>query len=247
MQELIDGVDRLQDAEVRRVMEILERARQEVGARIAATEWQAAHIPQLKEAIGRAIETIKQRYGSEQTSALSNMWNAGIDAVDAPLAEAGIRVAAPEISRSVLEVLQGYSADLVQGLSADALKAVNNEIVMGIMGQKQPYEVMQAIGRSLDDPGVFKTIAGRAEAITRTEMARVNSAAAAARARDGAEAMERLGMKPMKKWISSGKAHPRPNHAALDGKMVPVGEKFPGGIDYPHAPGLPASESVNCG
>jgi hypothetical protein len=244
LQELIDKVGDLEDSKVEKVVQLLENARSEVAARVASTEWDMYYIPQLKEAVDRALTTFKQRYGSEQEVALNNMWNAGIDMVDSPLQFVGIRAAAPEISRSALEILQGYSADLIGGLTADAAKKINSEIALGIMGAKPVQEVMRAVGRNLDDPSVFGTIGSRAEAITRTEMARVNSAAREARAEGTAHNNPELQW--MKKWISSGKFHPRPNHAALNGVMVPVDENFPGGIPYPHAPGLPASEVVNC-
>jgi len=248
LQELIDAVGKLTDTEVDRVLLLLEQARTEVAARIAETEWQAYRIAQLKESIDRAIVGFSQRYQVEQNTALKNIWNAGLDVVEAPLHRAGIMQvigSLAEMPLEALEIMQGYSADLIKGLAADAIKKVNGEIMMGILGQKTPFEVMQAIGRTLDDKGVFRNIAVRAEAIARTEMGRVHSTAREARMQDVMKANPDLGW--MKKWLSSHKFHPRPNHAALDGVMVPVDKKFPGGIDYPHAPGLPASEVVSCG
>jgi len=234
----------LQDAEVERVMALLDTARKEIASRVAVTEWDAYHLPRMTDAVDDAMITFQKRYAMNQNEALANMYQAGVDAVDWPLAEIGIRYATPELSATALEILQGFSTDLISGLTRDAVKKINAELTLGILGQKPMYEVMQAIGRNLDDKGVYKSIASRAETITRTEMARVNSTAREARNQATAKA---AGGKWMKKWISSGKAHPRPRHAALDGKTVPVDEDFTGGIPYPHAPGLPAKETVNCG
>jgi len=247
LQELIERTGKLEDREVRKVMAMLERAREQVAARIAESEWQAYFIPQLKEGIQTAIEGFRQQYMAGQREALGNTWNAGIDAVDSPLQFVGVRLVAPEIGREVLEIMQGYSADLIQGLSADTLKKVNNEITLGIMGQKPQHEVMKAVGRNLKDKSVFSSIFHRAETITRTEMGRVNSNSREARMRAVVETGTDPEMKWQKKWISSGKAHPRDHHAALDGVVVDLDEDFPGGIPYPHAPGLPAEETVNCG
>lgn len=246
MQALIDGVGRLQDREVDRVLELLEQARAEIAARVASTEWQAHHIPQLRAAVENAVERFRQRYMTEQAAALANMFRAGIDMVDAPLAQAGFRLGLPEISLTALAIAQGYSADLIQGLSKDMIQKINGHIIMGIMGEKTPYEVMQLIGVDLKDKkGAFASVAHRAEAITRTEMAGVNGSSRQARGKAVADEFPDLPWK--KKWISSGKAKPRPHHAALDGVMVDKDEDFPGGIPYPHAPGLPAAEVVNCG
>lgn len=239
------SVGRLTDAEAARVLALLEDSLERIDETIAATEWQAYRIPQLKESVERAISSFTQQYQAGFSDATKNIWLAGIDAVDAPLAAAGLLSSTSELNREALQILQGYSADLIGGLSSEALKRINNEITMGILGEKNAWEVMQAIGRNLHDKGVMQSIAARAEAITRTEMARVHSAAREARMHDAVDADPEAPW--MKKWISSGKAYPRQNHAALDGKMVPVGENFPGGFPYPHAPGLPAKEVVNCG
>jgi len=244
--ELIAAVGRIEAREVVKTLEILEGARKNVAAAVASTEWEMYYIPQLNEGVNRAIERFKQQYMGGQSTALVNLWNAGIDMVDSPLQYVGVKMLAPEISRAVLEIAQGYSADLITGLSADALKRVNSEITLGIMGQKPPFEVMKAIGRNLEDKSVFKSIAVRAETITRTELGKVNSMAREARI-EGTVKNTEPGMAWMKKWISSGKAKPRAHHAALDGVTIPVDEKFLGYIDYPHAPGLPAEEVVNCG
>lgn len=246
MQELIKKTGKLEAREVKRVLGLLGRARTEVAARVAETEWELYSLPQLKEGIGRAVDGFKQQYLGAQTESLTNAWNAGIDGVDSPLQFTGIRSLAPELSREALEIMQGFSADLINGLSADMLKKINSEITMGLMGAKPPFETMQAIGRNLKDKSVFKSIGHRAEAITRTEFARVNSSARAGRMNATVGNTE-PGMAWMKEWVSSGKAHPRDLHAALNGVKVGMDEDFPGGIPYPHAPGLPASEVVNCG
>ena len=247
LKELTGKVNKLEDREVKKVMEILENARVQVAGAVASTEWDVYYIPQFKEAVGRAIDGFKQRYMTDHAEALNNIWNAGIDAVDSPLQYVGIGLYAPEISRSALEIMQGYSADLIEGLSADALKKINNELTLGIMGQKTPFEVMQAVGRNLKDKSAFASIGHRAETITRTEMARVHSAAREGRMAATVEANP--DEEWLRKWISSGKADPRKTHAALNGVTVGVDEDFPGRIPipYPHAPSLPASEVVNCG
>ena len=245
MQELIDKVENLNDEEVKRTLALLESLRKEVASTVIDSEWKAYSLPQMKEAIDRAAAKMQLQYRELLDSGSVNFWHAGIDQVDWPLNYVGIRVTAPEIARSTLEILQGFSADLITNLSADAAAKINAQITMGILGGKSPWDVMQGVGRNLNDPGVFRSIAVRAETITRTEMARVNSMAREARQEAVVEANPKE--RWLKKWISSGKFHPRPHHAALNGTTVGFDKKFPGGIPYPHAPGLPASEAINCG
>lgn len=245
VEALIEGVGKLTEAEVERVRELLRESQQTVAARVATTEWQAHYLPQLKEAVKTTMQVFEQRYAADLATAQANLWAAGIDLVDWPLAYVGLRATLPEISISALEVMHGYSADLIVGLAEDAIKRINQELTLGILGQQTPFEVMMGIGRNLDDPSVYRTIAVRAETIARTELGRVNSAAREARIEQTVEANPDLPWQ--KKWLASGKAHPRPHHAALHQRMVPVDQNFPGGIPYPHAPGLSAAEVISCG
>lgn len=245
VEQLLARTGRLRESEVGRALAILEDARIQVAGAVAATDWQAHYLPQKREAVARAVEAFRQRYGTEQDRALNNAWNAGQDMVDSPLAYADlVHAALPELSRTTLEIAQGYSADLIHGLSGDLLKRVNAEINLGVMGNKPLTDVLATIGQGLDSPGVFGSIATRAEAITRTEFARVNSLARQARISDVVRANPASWLK---QWLHSGKPHPRQRHLALDRKAVPLDENFPGNIPYPHAPDLPASEVVNCG
>jgi len=245
VKELIARAQKLTDREVERVLEMLRAAQQEVAAMTATTEWQAHKIPEMKEAVARAIEGFKQKFAASHNETLRNMWEAGIDTVAGPLQFVGLSAVAPELSSTTLGILQGYSADLISGLTSDALKKINGEITMGVMGGKSPFDVMTAIGRNLEDKGAFRSIAARAEAIQRTEMANVHSNSREARAQATVRANPDLAW--MKKWLSSGKVHARAHHEALDGVTVPVDEDFLGYIPYPHAPGLAAAEVVNCG
>jgi hypothetical protein len=245
LEELIGKVGKLTEAEVERALALLDEVRREVSAIVLDSDWKVYYVPQMQEAVGRAAEKLRQQYGERFDSAGVNLWNAGIDQVDWPLNYVGIRFQAPEISRAALEILQGYSADLIRNLTDSARSQINREIAMGVLGGKSPWEVMQAIGRSLEERSVFRNIASRAETITRTELGRINSAAREARM----EAVVDAGPEQewLKKWISSGKFRPRPHHRALHGVTVPFDQPFPGNIPYPHAPGLPAAETVNCG
>lgn len=245
LKELMAGVGKLKNEEVRRVMVLLEDLHREIASRVAVSEWDAHHLIEMKRTIAAAVKAFRARYTAASESALASMWEAGMESVDLPLTVAGVSIAAPTIPRAALEIMQDYSADLIRGLTADALKQVNNEITLGVLGGKTPYQAMEAIGRTID-AGRFKSLSYRAEMITRTEMARVNSAAREARMQAVAGKTDPP-MRYMKKWVSSGKRHPRPHHARLDGTVIGLDEKFLGRIPYPHAPGLPASETINCG
>lgn len=245
--ELIKKANRLEKQEVKKVIKILADARKEVAATVASTDWQAYHLPQMKSAIDRALQEFGRKYGVELMDSQRQFWEYGMDIVDLPIREVGIYVAIPEIDTATLGVLQGFSADLVDGLAKDAIKKINTELTLGLMGQKSPFEVMQAIGRNLDDPSVFRTIAKRAETITRTESGRVFEASSQARKENAAKVVPGL----QKQWLyDHSPKMPRIDHMLASGQVRDVDKPFNVGgeeLMYPKDPRGSARNTVNCG
>ena len=243
---LIEEADRLKDDAVKRVMRMLERARKEVAAEVASTEWEIYRQRELQTAVKGALTAFGDQYGVQIRADQREFWEHGIDMVDQPLKTVGIKQAMPMIDNRVLSILQDYSSDLVTNLSADAVKKINNEIAMSLMGQKTPYEAMQAIGRSLTEKGIFKTIMDRAEAITRTEGGRVLSAASQKRKEAAATVVPGL----QKEWRHSHIARvPRLSHLAAEGQRVDVDQPFRVGgekLMYPRDPAGSAANTIRC-
>jgi len=245
--ELIRKANKLEDAEVKKVVRLLSAARKEVAASVASTEWQAYHLPQLKAAVERALEGFGQQYGVAMRDAQREFWEVGVDLVDLPLRAAGVAVAIPEIDMAALAVLQGFSSDLITGLSKDAIKKVNSELTLALMGQKSPFDAMEAIGRNLDDKSIFKNIKDRAEAITRTEGGRVLEAAGQARKESAAKVVPGL----QKKWYyGHSPKMPRPKHMEAHGQIRDVDKPFNIAgeeLMYPKDPAGSAKNTIRCG
>jgi len=247
IQELIRRANRLEDQEVRTVIRMLADARKEVAAAVASTQWQVYYLGQLKAAVERALQEFGSKYGVELREAQRSFWEQGIDRVDLPIREVGIIQAIPEIDTTALSILQGYSSDLVKGLTEDAIKKINNEITLGIIGQKQPYEVMKAVGKNLKDKSIFKSIAHRAETITRNEAGRILEAASQARKEKAALVIPGL----KKQWYyGHSPKMPRLDHMAAHGQVRDIDKPFNVGgeeLMYPRDPAGSASNTINCG
>jgi len=245
--ELIKKANRLEDAEVKKVIRLLADARKEVAAAVASTEWQVYYLPQMKGAVDRALQEFGRKYNVDLQEAQRGFWEFGVDSVDMPLRSVGIIQAIPEIDTTALAIMQGFSADLVGGLTTDAIKKVNTEISLGIMGQKSPYEVMKAVGRNLKDKSIFKSIAARAETITRTEAGRVLEAASQARKEKAAGVVPGL----QKQWYyGHSPKMPRLDHLAAAGQIRDVDKPFNVGgeeLMYPKDPAGSARNTVRCG
>lgn len=246
VQALIKQANNMETDAVIRTIGILADARKEVAATVASTDWQAYHLPQFKAAIDRALQDFGHRYGVELLSAQRGFWDHGIDMVDLPLREIGIMAVIPAIDTTALSVMQGYAADLVTNLKGDAAKRIVHEMTMGLMGQKTPFEVMEAVGRNLKEPSIFKSIAARAETITRNECGRVLEMSSQARREKAAEVVPGL----KKQWIhGQGSRKPRPSHIAANGQIRDQNQPFDVGgekLMYPRDPAGSAHNTINC-
>lgn len=255
VQAIIRDVNDLTEDAVRRALDLAEETRRRVLAQLAdlpPEAFTARHLAALKEGLERSIAELVRRYQTDVAGLLERAHELGIDLAEDPLKAAaaaapGAAIAAVPglVPRNLLEVLQGYSADLVTNLGAEARRRINGVISQAALGTVQPFDAMQQIAGALPDRSVFKTVAARAEAIYRTEVNRVFSVAAQARMNQMAERLPRL----KKRWIAVLDARVRPTHSAAHGQVVPAEATFSVGgyqAQFPRDPVLPASESVNC-
>jgi len=247
VKELVGKANSMENAAVKRAIKLLSAARKDVAATVASTEWEAYHLPELKAAIERTMRGFGTQYGIDLRDAQMEFWNHGIDMVDLPIRKVGIYAVIPEIDMAALGIMQDFSADLVVNLGKSAARKITQQMSMGIIGQKSPYDVMQAVGRNLKDKSIFKSIAARAETITRNECGRVLEMASQARRKRAAEVVPGLG----KEWKHGATSRvPRLSHVAADGQKRKVDEDFDIGgekLSFPRDPKGSAKNTINCG
>ena len=174
-------------------------------------------------------------------------------AVLAPVAEATVAATADALAvpaterwrdrlaaRVALTVVgRGQYAGLTSELAIELQAALSTayaggESVDGAMGR-----VAQVLGV---DPANTKTVGYRAERIARTTIVGTMNDMTYVQATES-------GVRLRKRWVATGDSRTRAEHAALDGVTIPLADKFLIGgsqADGPHAPGLPASQVVNC-
>lgn len=237
---LISGAEMMRDilADLRRqVMNELGRA--------ALGSWDAYHLRQTLSEIENQMANYAAKAKAEISGLMDKAWEQGKSVVDTPLAEGGIYTGF-HLSTSVLETLKEYSNDYLENLFGDAWYKIKGKINLGMLGNKTPQQVAEALGESID-AGRWGSITYRAELITKTEMGTAFSQATQNRMAQAAEHVPGL----EKQWLHAG--HPkvaRPTHVATHGKHVPVSEPFNvGGVMmmFPRAPGAPLDEVINCG
>ncbi len=232
------------------IKKMLEELQLQVFAEIsmaAVGSWDAYYLPTLQQTIEAQIKNFTAKAKVEASGMMEDAWVYGQALVDEPLAVAGIFFGMPDLSTSVLDTLKDFTLGKLSNVGDAAFDKIKGELTMGLLGGKTPQEVITAIGKNLSDPSIFKSIASRAEAITKTEMGRVFSVATQRRMKQAAEYVPGL----QKQWKHAG--HPkkaRPTHLTADGQKVLVNERFNIGgemMEHPRDPGAPLDEVINCG
>lgn len=246
-------LDRLPDAALRAAMEELEAIRQRVlGELVGAEGFEAFRLRELTTRLERVLDAFAERYQTAVAPYQREAVTLGRALVSEPMVQSGLTLGVPEIPRRLVEAALDYHADLIQGVSQDARRRITQSLRLGAIEGKSPFEVMRDVAGSLRRPGPFASIAARAEAITRTELGRLQSIAS-----DGAlgEA-KRLVPDLLKQWAHSGAIDFRVTHKLADGATREVDDDFeiapkPGlpkeRLRYPRDPRASAANTVNCG
>lgn len=214
---------------------------------VTGESYSGIYLRQNLASIERYLAGFESAASSEMGKILDAAWEDGADLVPAALRAGGFGVAFGHIPGPVLQSLKDFSFHKISGLTADAFTKIRGELSLGVLGQKNPHQVINAIAGGLDSPGVFKSLEERAEVIAQVEMGRAYSQASQISMGQAAAHLPEL----RKQWWHAGHPKsPRQSHLALHGQVQPIDRPFVTGslaIDFPRAPGAPASEVIRCG
>lgn len=273
LDETIDRAARLDAAERRELLRLIDRTRKEVLAQVADTDWKRANLGAQRQRLETLAEELARDLRLSLASAQDARWGEALDIADGTLAAmAGERVRQP-LNPRTLAALRNFSADLIVEVADRVRQRAGAAIAAGVLGQKPSTEIIAEIGRSLTNadgtpaPGIWGDVATRAEVVYRTETNRVMAVATQARYEQANE--QTPGLK--KRWLHSGGAiNPRRSHLEAerdyrpggDPGPIPVGDMFelhvgPGEAKrglrvgtyrcmYPRDPRLPAGHAVLC-
>jgi len=218
----------------------------------------AARAPEILASIEEAIVEFEARYQVAAQDSLVKSLDLGAEFVVTPIEDAlAVSIASPVISPDLLEVMQATTADLVTNVADEVRREITKEVRLGVGGVNRPFEVQERIAktlRSTREGGSRRGIANRAEKITRTEMNRTFSIANDEALKDVKEVIPDL----KKQWITAGdnrvsagpnatgvRRSPR-NHAAMEGEIRPVDQRFSNGLRFPLDPFGPPEQVVDC-
>lgn len=236
-----------------RIHRLLEDANREILADLARSNPESYNAARLA-ALKAQVERVMQEFAQQASSAISSMEQKAYEqtavAIDATVAAGTATLAVhPVIDQAQLRVVQGYTADLVGGLTRDMSARINAAIQRGAMGGLNLKQLVEQIGSTLEGgkfSGLFSQAGERAMSIATNEIMRIQSLASTARINALAEHHPGL----MKRWKHIPVARvPRISHLLANNQVRKPGEPFlveGEELQYPRDPSGSAENTINC-
>lgn len=202
--------------------------------------WRRSQLEALQREIDAALDAWRQRSTRTAHAAAEAAWNAGVDLVRVPLAAGGAAFV-PHLNVRALVELRGALTHLITDVSLAAKNRINAQLAQVMIGMQPASDALTRIESILG--GATRQ---RARTILYTEVGRAYSIAS----QDSLDAAtaQLPGLK--KRWLKSGKRHPRPDHVSAHGQVRAANTPFVvGGVKlmFPRDPKAPASHVINCG
>jgi hypothetical protein len=223
-----------------------------------ASDWGVRQRQQTIARLRDAADQMDRDLGQAFNQAMDAAVGATIQAVDDPLTAFGVNVAQyrPVLPTEQIALIKSVAPTMIADVTTQVHQQVQGELLrFALGGAASRQQVLERIGNLTGPLGKGEMKPGqvipraevRARAIFRTEMNRVSNVTSTARLDDLAKRDTGFG----KKWVHYYSPDPRPDHAALHGKVIypGKGEKFELGgirIDGPYDPALPAADVINC-
>lgn len=255
LDRILDEIGTIDDAAERAMLTVLDDGRRSILASLAALDSDSPSAAMYRQAlagVNTATANLADTMGRTLEDYQRQGFDLGVRLALEPLDTAGFRTLTNVVTTDQLQVLGGYSAELIRGVADDVRRRATLEVTAVVVGAKTPAQAAAAIGTRIDR-GVFSTVGHRARAIVVTETGRAQ--ALAAQAAQTQLAAQVPGIR--KRWINSHLPGSRETHLEAEARYAPGGEIGPIPVDaefevagfralYPRDPSLPASESVHC-
>jgi hypothetical protein len=253
---IIREIDRGSEAAIKRALVLLNEVRREVLAQIRAAGDLTSDLFRMRlvqQSIERSIAQFETQLSFVMRTETQAQFDRGVALVDKPLGALDIS-SITGLSRESVFVAEQFNADLITGLTSEIRNKINAILRRAVLGGLTFQQAQNEIGRSLTSRGAFSSIAGRAEAILRTELLRVQSQATQMRMEQQNKQMAAAGYELLKAWLATNDTRTRATHRIAGTKYgeenaIGVDEEFTVGGEkclYPRDPSLSAKESVNC-
>ena len=242
------------DAGVRRILDLLTKARREVLADVAASDWDRYALPQRLAAINRQMDHFRGLALADLKADMAHLWNLGAAHTSEIGAAAGVEVSFQEIPTSLLRVMQDEAGQRIGGLFNFAKQQLDQKITTALLAGQSREETIAAIGKVLEfgstgkPEGLFGSISARARFIWRHEVSTIYARAAEERRRQVGQYAPEL----KKVWVHDGNPkEPREGHLRMHAQVRDQDEDFIDPITgdalaYPRDPSADIAATANC-
>lgn len=256
LNELIRAQARGEQAVVEGSMKLLAELHQQLIMELTAVDVPSFAAHQINELLTNT-ERLMAQYQTQQTAVLgegvANLYDTGQRAEYEPLLSAGVEAGFYAPNQVQVGILQGFSADLVKGLTDDLRKRLNTQIRIAALGQQSPFAVQRVVTKLLGFTPRGKLlgtgVAYEAERIVRTELSRAFNAGHYSQQLMTVTAVPGL----LKRWVATGDFRTRESHLRAHAqtleKPIPIHDAFTVGgysLMYPTDPAGPAKETIMC-
>ncbi len=246
--EILKQKTRMQKDAKTEIIRLLNLAQTDITntLKLAPTDWQAYHLPQLKQSIAAALAEMETGVKADVLKRVNTANQLGLALVDEPLKAGGLNITAflPDQDINQLNAMRAFMTDRIKDITITAANKINTQLGLVAIGAQSPIDAINTVQATL------KVSRSRALGIVRTELGTVFSSATQQRMDDAKKILPGL----KKKWRRSGKLHSRLHHDAADGQIVDTDKPFtlysPSGavtLMYPRDPAAPVGERVHCG
>jgi len=249
LKELERQVGRLEQEAAQRARAVMEQVRQEVMVELRNTppeRFRTFFLRELQRSVDQKIGVLEQRLKQEIRPRIQDALEAGRLSIQEPAAILGVSVPLIHLPQNLVDVVQGFTADLIKRISDETRSRINADLASSILRGDSILDAARRIGRSLNTPATtFGTVSKRAETIARTETLRAYSIAQAASLRQIADYVPNL----KKQWLATLDDRVRPAHRQAHGQIRDWDEPF--AVDeeelmYPRDPGGSPENTINC-
>lgn len=234
---------------VREILRLLADAEADILARLKkASPASTSKMRQQQKEIRAAIERFSAAADLGMKGALGSSWVAGVDLLVKPIELAGAAIGPLlRIDDRALRAMREFTTNRIKDASLAAINRINTALGGVILGTTPMSDAISQVQRVLG-----KATRQRAMNIAYTNVGMAYSAASY----ESMQAAERLGIPIAKRWMKSGKLHPRPGHVAAHNQIVRVTQPFMIGnpktgeveeLRFPRDPDASIGNTIHCG
>jgi hypothetical protein len=230
VQQLINGAKQLTPESEAAILTLLSRADAEILGRIAQLNpksYTSVQLTQLRAQIDQAMSQFQKAATTKVGELQERAAKLATRDISATVGAAlGQQVSLGAVNMQTVKIAQGYSADLISGLSADAAAKIKGAVQRAFLGGQGLPEIVAQVGRALDNgkfSGIFDDLGARAARIAMNEVLRIHSISGQARLYELAKSNRAI----KKQWLHIPAARvPRLGHILASGQVVDVDEPF---------------------